>query len=80
MECKSQDKGHIDQYLEEWLSKRGSQHNRGCFSEDNKQESTCIEGSTPEGDAISYQYSEREISQKNHGNFKMVIFNIRTKS
>ena len=42
MEGKFQDQGHLDQYLEELLYPKGSQHNRGFFSEEEKQESINI--------------------------------------
>ena len=44
MEGESQDQGQIDQYLEEWLSPRGSQPDHGLFSVEEKQESIHIEG------------------------------------
>ena len=53
MEGKFQDQGQIDQDLEEWLSPRGSQHDRSFFSEEDKKESIDIEGSDPEGAIIS---------------------------
>ena len=39
MEGKFKDQGKLDQQLEEWLSTRGSQPDRGFFSEEEKQES-----------------------------------------
>ena len=44
MEGKFQNQGQIDQDLEEWLYPRGSQPNCGFFYEEEKQESTRIEG------------------------------------
>ena len=37
-----QDQGKLDQYLEEWLSPRGSQSIHGLLSEEEKQESIRI--------------------------------------
>ena len=42
MEGELQDKGQLDQYLEEWLSPRGGQSVHGFFSENYKQESIRI--------------------------------------
>ena len=39
-----QDQGQLDQDLEEWLSPRGSQPDDIFFSEEEKQDSTQIEG------------------------------------
>ena len=61
MEEKFQYKGYIDKVLEEWLYPRGSQPNRGFFSEDQKQESTRIEGLDSEGETIINQAPEGEI-------------------
>ena len=47
-----QDQGQIDQDLEDWLSPRGSQTDHGFFSEEEKQESTQIEGLAPEESTI----------------------------
>ena len=47
-----QDQGQIDQDLEDWLSPIGSQTDHGFFSEEEKQESTQIEGLAPEGTTI----------------------------
>ena len=49
MEGEFQYKGQIDQYLEEWLSPRGSQYIHGFLSEEEKQESIQIEDSAMEG-------------------------------
>ena len=53
MEGEFQDQGQLDQYLEEWLSPRGSQSVHGFFSEEEKQESIGIEDSDPEGARIA---------------------------
>ena len=50
MECEFQYQGQLDQDLEEWLSPIGSQSVHGFFSEEEKQESTRIEDSSPEGE------------------------------
>ena len=55
MEDEFQDQGQLDQYLEEWLSPRGSQSVHGLFSEEEKQEYIRIEDSAPEGARISNQ-------------------------
>ena len=52
MEGEFQDQGQLDQYLEEWLSPRGSQSVHGFFSEEEKQESIRMEDSAPEGAMI----------------------------
>ena len=62
MEVKLQDQGQIDQYLEEWLSPRGSQTDRGFFSENDKQESKNIEDFAQEGATIRNQAPEGAIS------------------
>ena len=62
MEVKLQDQGHIGKYLEELLSPRGIQHDRGFFSDEDNQESIHIEDSAPEGAIISNQDLEGEIS------------------
>ena len=54
MEGKLQYQGQLDQYLEEWLSPRGSQYGSIFFSEE-KQESIQIEDLATEGDIISNQ-------------------------
>ena len=56
-----QDKGHLDQYLEEWLSPRWSQPDRGLFSEE-KQQSIQMEGFSPEESIIINQDPQGEIS------------------
>ena len=53
MEGEFQDKGNLDQDLEEWLSPRGSQSVHGFFSDEKKQESIQMEDSAPEGSRIS---------------------------
>ena len=53
LEGELQDQGQIDQYLEEWLSPRGSQYVHGFFSEEEKKESIRMEDSAPEGAMIS---------------------------
>ena len=58
MEGEFQDQGELDQDLEEWVSPRGSQYVHGFFSEEEKQESTQIEDSAPEGEIISNQAPE----------------------
>ena len=58
MKGKFQDQGQIDQDLEKWLSPRGSQTDRGFFSEKKKQESIRIEDSAPEGAILSNQAPE----------------------
>ena len=59
-----QDKRQLDQNLEELLYPRGGQPDRGFFSDEEKQESTRIEGSAPEGATISNLASEISISPK----------------
>ena len=58
MEGELQDQGKLDKYLEEWLFPRGSQSVHGFFSEEQKQESICIECYAPEGSIIRNQYPE----------------------
>ena len=58
MEGELQDQGQLDQYLEEWLSPRGSQYIHGFFSEEEKQESIRTEDSAPEGARMSNQYPD----------------------
>ena len=55
MEGEFQDQGELDQYLEEWLSPRGSQSVHGFFSEEENQESIWMEYSAPEGARMSNQ-------------------------
>ena len=55
MEGKLHDQGKLNQGLEEWLYPRGSQTNRGLFSEEEKQKSTQIDGSFLEVPTISNQ-------------------------
>ena len=43
MEGELQDHCHLDQYMEEWLSPRGSQTDRGFFYEEENQEYVRIE-------------------------------------
>ena len=47
MEGKFQDQGQLDQELEERLSPRGSQPDRGLFPGEDKQEYIQIEGLAP---------------------------------
>ena len=49
MEGEFQYQGQLDQYLEEWLSPRGSQSVNGLLSEEETQESIQIEDLAPEG-------------------------------
>ena len=58
MEGEFQDRRHLDQDLEEWLSPRGSQYVYGFFSEEEKQESIQIEDSDLEGEILSNQSPE----------------------
>ena len=53
MDGEFQDKGQLDQHLEEWLYPRGSQSVHGFFSEEEKQEYIQIEYLDPEGAIIS---------------------------
>ena len=62
MEGEFQDQGQLDQYLEEWLSPRGSQYVHGFFFEEEKQEYIRTEDSAPEGARISNQSTEGETS------------------
>ena len=62
MEGEFQDQGQLDKYLEEWLSPGGIQSVHGFFSEEEKQESTWMEYSAPEGAIISNQDPEGETS------------------
>ena len=62
MEGEFQDQGQLDQYLEQWLSPRGSQSVHGFFFEEQKQESIQKEGLAPEGARISNQAPEGETS------------------
>ena len=55
MEGEFQDQGQIDQYLEEWLSPRGSQSVQYFFYKEEKQESIWIEDSDREGSIITNQ-------------------------
>ena len=48
--------------FEEWSYPRGSQPDRGFFSEEEKQESKKIEYLAPKGEIISNQAPEGEIS------------------
>ena len=58
MEGDLQDQGQLDQYLEEWLSPRGSKSVHGFLSEEEKQESIRIEDLSREGAIISNQALE----------------------
>ena len=60
MEGEFQDQGQLDQYLEEWLSPRGSKSVHGFFSEEENQESIRMEDSAPEGAMISNKTPEEE--------------------
>ena len=62
MEGEFQYQGQIDQYLEEWLSPRGSKSIHGFFYEEEKQESIRIEYSSPEVVIIINQAPEGEAS------------------
>ena len=58
MEDEFQDQGQIDQYLEEWLSPKGSQYVHGFFFEEDKQDFIRMEYSAPEGEITSNQDPE----------------------
>ena len=60
MEGEFQDKGKLDQYLEEWLSTRGSQSVNNFLSKEEKQESIPMEDLYPDGAIISNQAPEVE--------------------
>ena len=62
MEGKFQDHGQLDQDLEEWLSPRRSQPDRGFFSEEDEQEPIQTEGLGLKGEILSNQDLEGEIS------------------
>ena len=62
MEGEFQDHGQLDQDLEEWLSPIGSQSIHSFFSEEERQESTWMEDSAPEGGRISNQAPEGKTS------------------
>ena len=47
-----QDQWQLDQYLEYWLSPRGSQYVHGFYSDEYNQESIQIEYSAPEREII----------------------------
>ena len=64
MEGELQDKGQLDQDLEEWLSPRGGQSIHGFFPEEEKQESIRTEDLAPEGAITRNQDSEGETSTK----------------
>ena len=63
MEGEFQNEGQLDQYLEEWLSPRGSQSVHCLFSEEEKQESKQMEDSDPYGAMISNKAPEEEASK-----------------
>ena len=63
IEGEFQDQRQLDQYLEEWLSHRGSQYVHGFFSEEEKQEYIQMEDSAPEGAVISNQAPVEETSK-----------------
>ena len=69
MEGEFKDQGQLDQYLEEWLSPRGSQPDHGFISEEDKKESIQIGDLATEGEIISNQAQEGEISN-------MVVVNV----
>ena len=62
MEGEFQDQGQLDQYLEEWLSPRGSQSVHGFFSEEEKQTSIRMEDSAPARAIMRNQAPEEETS------------------
>ena len=62
MEGEFQYRGHLYQYLEEWMSPRGSQTIHGLFYEEAKQESAQMESSAPAGATKTSQNPERAIS------------------
>ena len=62
MEGKFQDQVQLDQELEEWLSPRGIQPDRGLFPGEDKQEYIQIEGLDLQVAIITNQASEGEIS------------------
>ena len=62
MEGEFKDQGQLDQYLEEWLSPRGSQSVHGFFSEEEKQESIRMDYLASEGARIINQAQEGETS------------------
>ena len=55
MEGEFQDKGQLDQDLEEWLSPRGIQSVHGFFSEEENKQSIRIEDLAPEEEIITNQ-------------------------
>ena len=62
MEGEFQYQGNIDQYLEQWLSPRGSQYIHGFFYEEEKQEYINMEDSATEGAIIRNQSTQGETS------------------
>ena len=58
IEGEFQDQGQLDQYLDEWLSPRGSQSVHGFIYEEEKQESIRIEDLSPQGAKITNQSPE----------------------
>ena len=62
MEGKFQYQGHLDHYLEEWLSLRGIQPDHGFFSDEDKQDSIWIKYSDPQESIIRNQSPEEETS------------------
>ena len=62
MEGEFQDRGQLDQDLEEWLSPRGSQSVHDFFSEEEKQESIKMEDLAQERAIMSNQAPEGETS------------------
>ena len=63
MEGELQDQGRTDQQLEEWLSPRGGQSVHSFFSEEDKQESTCMKYSDLEEAMISNESPKEESSK-----------------
>ena len=57
-----QDQVQLDQDLEEWWYPRGSQYDQSLFYEEEKKESTHIEGLDPEGATIRSKSTEGSIS------------------
>ena len=62
MEGEFQYQGLIDQYLEKWLSPKGSQCIHGFFSDEEKQEPIRMEDSAPEGAIITNQAPDGETT------------------
>ena len=60
MEGEFQDQVQLDQYLEEWLSPRGSKYIHCFFSEEEKQGFIRMEDLAPEGGMISNEAPDKE--------------------